>query len=57
MKFSKKPFDEFLQYANENSFLLKPTASAEIINLISSRNKNYCIVTERSTQKNIRYVS
>ena len=23
MKFSKKPFDEFLHYANENFFLLK----------------------------------
>ena len=36
--FSNKSFHEFLQYANENSFFLKPISSDEIVHLISSLN-------------------
>ena len=41
VRFSNKSFDdEFLQHPNENSFLLRPTSSDEITNLILSLNES-----------------
>ena len=40
IKFSNKLNDEFLQHAKENSLLLKPASSNEIIYLISSLNES-----------------